>query len=347
MIKELLKMRNIPELKTREEMLYILQDQEYGFVPPAPDEIRWDEVVQDQDSAFFGGKLNLSTVTIHARFGETWFSFPIYCAVPAGKGKYPFFIHVNFRDNIPDRCMPTEEIIDNGFAVISFCYNDVTKDNDDFTDGLAGVLYKDREPGPNDPGKIAMWAWACMRAMDYAQSRNDLDLSCGVICGHSRLGKTALLAGALDERFAFVYANDSGCSGAAITRGKAGEKVRDICDTRFPYWFCKNYRAYMDCEDQMPFDQHYLLACIAPRYVSVGGAVEDVWADPNSEYLACCAASEFYIAMGKPGFVGLDRLPEVGDEFFDGSIGFHLRSFGHAFSREDWNKTIRFINQHR
>ena len=70
----------------------------------------------------------------------------------------------------------------------------------------------------------------------------------------------------------------------------------------------------MDCEDQMPFDQHYLLACIAPRYVSVGGAVEDVWADPNSEYLACCAASEFYIAMGKPGFVGLDRLPEVGDD---------------------------------
>ena len=89
---------------------------------------------------------------------------------------------------------------------------------------LPFILYKDGKRKPNDAGKIAMWAWAAQRVMDYAQTLVDvLDLKNGVVCGHSRLGKTALLAAATDERFAFVYSNNSGCSGAAVTRKKQGE----------------------------------------------------------------------------------------------------------------------------
>ena len=136
--------------------------------------------------------------------------------------------------------MPTEELVDNGFAVLSFCYKDVTSDDGDITDGLAGVLYEDGKRGPTDAGKIAMWAWAAHRVLDLAENFEALDMTRAIVCGHSRLGKTALLAGATDERVFVAHSNDSGCSGAAITRDKDGEKVSDIT-TRFPYWFCENY----------------------------------------------------------------------------------------------------------
>ena len=234
-------------------------------------------------------------------------------------------------------------MVDNGFAVFSFCYNDVTMDNGDFTDGLAGVLFENGQRKANDPGKIAMWAWAAHRVMDYAQTLGDvLDLECGIVCGHSRLGKTALLTGATDERFKFAYSNDSGCSGAAITRQKGGETVEKICN-KFSYWFCENYLKYINNEDSMPFDQHYLLSSVAPRFACVGSASEDLWADPVSEMLNCVASSSAF----KNGFVYEDRLPEIGDHFFKGDIGYHLRKGLHYFSREDWLRLIEFVNIHR
>ena len=94
----------------------------------------------------------------------------------------------------------------------------------------------------------------------------------------------------------------------------------------------------------MPFDQHYLAACIAPRYLNIAGADEDKWADPDSEMLTCVAASEVYEAMGQKGFICEDRLPKIGDVYHEGSIGYHLRSGTHYFAREDWHRLMEFIN---
>lgn len=345
MFEELLKARKIPEILSREEMLDILQREEYGYLPARPDAISF-QVTPNIVSNFCAGKAELSRVQIDCSIKSKSFSFPVYAAVPTKAGKYPFFVHINFRDCVPDRYMPTEELIDNGFAVLSFCYEDVTSDNGDFTNGLAGVLYEDGKRSPTDPGKIAMWAWAAQRVLDYAQTLEKLDLDCAVVCGHSRLGKTALLAGATDQRFKFAYSNDSGCSGAAITRGKIGETVSAICSV-FPFWFCENYKKYMDDSCAMPFDQHYLTACIAPRYVCIGSAVEDTWADPTSEMLNCVAVSSVYDQYHMPGFIYEDREVVPGDAFFAGSVGYHMRSGSHYFSREDWQRLIQFVNMHR
>ena len=339
MLKEILASRKLPPFQSREKMLEILQTEEYGFMPKKPDAVSW-KITEKYIPSFCAGKAISRKVDITVDINGGRFTFPVYASIPSKEGCHPFFVCINFRDCVPDRYIPVEEIVDNGFGVLSFCYNDVTTDNADFTNGLAGVLFKDGKRAPTDPGKIAIWAWAAQRVLDYAETLSDrLDLEKSVVCGHSRLGKTALVAAMFDERFKFSYSNDSGCSGAALARGTTGETVEDICD-RFPFWFCENYKKYSKNESNMPFDQHYLIASIAPRYVLIGSAKEDAWAHPQSEQLACVAASPAF----KNGFQCENRFAEVGDEFFNGDIGYHMRKGTHYFSREDWSKLIKFVS---
>ena len=345
MLKQILKDRKVPELRSREEMLEIMQKEVYGYMPPKPDRVEWT-VKNNYIGNFCAGKATAQYVELTSYWGDKSFKFPFVAVIPTAKGPHPFFIHINFRPNVPDRYMHSEEIVDRGFACLSFCYEDVTKDNNDFTSGLAGMLYENGERGLRDAGKIAMWAWAAQRVMDYAEQESRLDKTCSIVCGHSRLGKTALFCGATDERFTFAYSNDSGCSGAAITRDKVGETVEAITRV-FPYWFCENYKQYVNREHEMPFDQHYVIASVAPRYAYVASAKEDEWADPASEMLACVAATPAYEEKGLAGLICENRLPEVGDVYHAGNIGYHLRAGSHYFSREDWNKVIDFVNSKR
>jgi len=345
-LKELLEERRLPPLKSREEMLEILQKEEYGYLPPKPDSISFKETLDYLGSSLCAGKAVSKKIDITVSLYGEEFTFPVYMTVPAKAGRFPFFVCVNFQKDstVFDRMIPTDDIIENDFAVLTFGYQDITKDNNNFTDGLAGVLYKDKERGASDPSKIAMWAWAAHRVLDYAETQDKLDMNCAIVCGHSRLGKTALLAAATDERFKYAHSNNSGASGAALSRGKIGESQPVM--SKVSRWFCYDYVKYADDIYKTPFDQHYLLASIAPRYVYVASAYEDTWADPDSEFLGCVAASEEFEKHGKKGIVCDDRLPEIGDEWHDGSIGYHLREGVHYFAKEDWQKLIKFIKKH-
>ena len=341
MFTELLKEKNLPPLLPKEEMMALMQSEVYGKIPAKPDKMEFS-VEKNVIPRFCAGKAICNGVTITCHMGEKIFSFPIHATLPTDGKKHPFFVHVNFRPDNPDRYQPTEELIDNGFAVLSFCYESVASDDNDFTNGLAGVLFENGErTADDDPGKIAMWAWGAHRLMDYAETVSDkLDLSRSIVCGHSRTGKAALLAGATDTRIQFTYSNNSGCTGAALSRGKFGETVDRITDL-FPYWFCKNYRKYASKEYTMPFDQHYLLASIAPRKVLVGSGSTDYVADFQSEQLACLAASPAF----EKGFA-CSVLAVAGETFFEGDIGYHLREGEHAFKQEDWKRVIEFVNHH-
>lgn len=333
--------RKLPPLLSREEMLEILQREEYGFMPPPPEEISFSKKPLRNDNVF-AGKGKLWEISISCTVKNKNFTFPVTLMLPEGKGPYPFFVNINFEKNIPNFYFPAEEILDSGFAAFNLYFNDVTADNGDFTDGLAGIFYSDGKRNNTDCGKIALWAWAASRVLDYAETEPPLNMSKACVCGHSRLGKTALVAGAFDHRFRFVHSNDSGCSGASIARENTGETVCDICRV-FPYWFCKNYKKYADNEKEMPFDQHFLIASIAPNFVSVASASEDDWAHPENEQLSCFAASPAYEKLGITGFI-CDKKAEIGEKFFDGHIGYNLRKGRHFFSREDWNNFIAFIN---
>ena len=334
----------------RKEIVELLQKEEYGFFPLEHEKVSFEVV--EENARFCAGKAILKTVKVTVTFQEKEFSFPIYVTIPKTTGIHPFFVHINFRDYVPDMYLPIEEIIDRGFAVLSFCYQDITKDDkvlkvigkSNDADLYELIYGRDASPETMECGKIAFWAWAASRAMDYAETLDCLDLTKAAVVGHSRLGKTALLAGALDERFQYVISNDSGCSGAAISREKGGESVDRITNTFF-YWFTKEYYKYKNCERKMPFDQHFLLAASAPRKVYVASAVEDTWADPDSEYLSCFAASEVYEKLGMKGFVCPDRLPQAGDVLHEGNIAYHLRSGCHYLSREDWKHYMDYLEK--
>ncbi len=329
---------------SKREILDVLLREEYGYLPAAPHTVT--ATLEKCDKKFCAGKATLQTLTLHCKADWGEFSFPLYYACPTKvTTPPPSFIHINFRDLVPDRYQPTEELVDEGYATLTFCYKDVCSDNGDFTNGLAGVVYPDGKREPDQCGKIGLWAWAAMRVMDYAQTLPELDHTKISVVGHSRLGKTALLTGALDERFDCAFSNDSGCSGAALSRGHTGETVEKILNV-FPYWFCENYKKYAANEDALPFDQHWLIAANAPHKVYVASAVQDLWACPENEYGACVAASKYYQKDVGTGFVYPDRLPCVGECLHDGNIGYHLRAGSHYLGREDWKYYVAYLKAH-
>lgn len=333
-----------PDGLKKEEIIDLLLTEEYGFLPPAPLSVTAQVVSSEENFCADKAILQKIKLTCATEYGDFTFPISYTCPAKSKQNPVPCFILINFRSLVPDRYEPSEELVDNGYAVLSFCYKDVTSDDGDFTNGLAGVIYPNGRTLKTQCGKIGLWAWAAMRVMDFAQTLPEINHSRISVAGHSRLGKTALLTGALDERFYCAFSNDSGCCGAALSREKVGESVSIIYD-HFPYWFCENFAKYGNNEDKLPFDQHYLIAANAPHRVYVASAENDTWADPNSEYLACAAASEYYKKHGLTGFVHPDRLPKAGDFFGEGHIGYHLRSGNHYFSREDWNRYIEYLEK--
>ncbi|MDD4688384.1 MAG: hypothetical protein PHE51_01385 [Eubacteriales bacterium] len=337
---------NLPDfgydLSNKKEILDLFLQEEYGYLPPLPNIFKWDAT--EENKVYLRGSATYKKIIMTVGLNGRECSFPVISVIPNTNQKVPFFVFANFRDAVPDRYYPTEEIIDRGYGVLSFCYQDVTKDNDDFTDGLAGVVYPNGRQEPTDGGKISLWAWVMCRILDYAQDQEELDITKATAIGHSRLGKTALLAGAVDDRFYCTISNDSGCSGAAITRGKRGETIKDIY-TNFPYWFCENYGKYMNNEDKLPFEQNMFLSLIAPRLLYVASAQEDIWADPQAEYASCVMASSAYKAMGIDGLVGKDTFPQADEHFHKGNIGYHIRKGTHYLSRYDWNMFMDFLDK--
>ena len=325
----------------RKELLELLSREEYGYTPAAPESVTASIDPNGSDPYFFAGKATQEKVLLSFDTPGGTFTFPFMLAIPRAVRPAPAFVYLSFRPDFPDRYLPVEEILDHGFAVASICYQDVTADSADWN-GLAALYPRDEKTGW---GKIGMWAFAASRVMDYLLTRPEIDARRICVSGHSRLGKTALWCAAQDERFAMAVSNDSGCSGAALSRGKNGETIEHITD-RFPYWFCGNYCHWRMREHEAPFDQHMLLALIAPRRLYVSSASEDDWADPVSEFLSCVAASSAWTLHQKPGLLTPDAMPQVDQPLMEGTICYHVRTGTHFHSRTDWLHHMQCREKH-
>lgn len=259
---------------------------------------------------------------------------------------------------------PIERILDSGFAIATAYYAQIVPDRnitpDSYgppTEGIFSLYssYSAEQPRPRDEwGFISAWAYGLSRILDYLETDRDIDGARVAVIGHSRLGKTALWASALDSRFAMVISNDSGCGGAALNYREFGERVL-LHNTVRPYWFCLNWQKYGNAVTSMPFDSHTLIALQAPRPVYVASATQDPNADPRGEFLALVHAQGVYDLYGLKGVVdapiSLTRsadnqisLPDP-NQSIGSHLRYHIREGKHDIQLFDWEQYIQFAQE--
>lgn len=365
--------------KRRPELKALFEHYMYGKAPPPPGNVAG--TVDRHDAGYFGGKATKDEITI--RFGPAG-TPPIHLllVVPNRRhGGAPVFVALNFCGNhavlndpsipLPDVWMAEhckgcvdhratdagrgsqapvwslEYAVDRGYAIATFYDGDVDPDKNDFTDGVQPHYFKPGQtrPAEHDWGTIRAWAWGLSRAVDYLRTRPDIDPNRVCATGHSRLGKTALLAAAFDERIALVVPHQSGTGGCALSRNNDQETVARI-NRVFPHWFNGTFPKFAGREDRLPIDQHLLMCLVAPRPLFDTEGLQDKWSNPGSAFRALQAADTVYKFLGARGIVGTGLIrgeePIAGPDF--GDLVQYRRNTKHELNKDYWGKIFDFAD---
>lgn len=362
--------------KRKPELRRLFEAEVYGRTPLGrPPEMRFQPVAE-KPAARDGKAIRVETDVLF--FGrEDGPKMRVLLYLPAkATGPVPVFLGLNFEGNHvvtkePDIALPNgwvpnnrgaglldnqpsektrgcqadrwqiDYALEHGYGVATAYYGDIDPDFDDgFSNGVHAVTGK---PQPGEWGSIGAWAWGLSRALDWLETDGRVDRKKVIVMGHSRLGKTALWAGAQDERFALIISNNSGAGGAALSRRIFGETIA-ILNQNFPHWFTDGYKRWSHREADCPVDQHQLIALLAPRPVLITSATEDRWADPKGEYLSGVAAGPVYSLFGKTAPQG-EELPSP-ETLVDTTVGYFLRTGAHDVTLADWQAYVRFADKH-
>ena len=357
----------------RPEILRAFAEHVYGRTPEIKTSLRFETL--GADTMVFDGLATRKQIRIRWLESDDapWIDLLLY--VPNNRsGPAPVFLGLNYGNQgvdpdpgiIPSRnavCQrgehahrwPLETLLKRGYAVASFHGGDIELDRhgsgcqfttEGWQKGIRHFVMQQNgqtELADDEWGSIGAWAWGLSRALDYLQTDPTIDGNRVAVFGHSRTGKTALWAGAQDERFALVISNDSGQGGASLARRRYGETVA-ASYALSGIWYCTNYQKYGNNEAELPVDAHLLIALIAPRPVYVASAEQDRWADPRGEFLAARHAEPVYELLGRPG-LGVVDMPGV-DRPVGRTIGYHIRTGDHEITPYDWGRYLDFADRH-
>ncbi len=252
---------------------------------------------------------------------------------------------------------PVGMMLARGYALVTACYSDISPDperyeqengiilQDSFAYSGVFELWGQRDPSRLDNTSALMaWAWGLMRGLDMIEQDPLLDASRVLLTGSSRLGKAALVAAAFDERFPLVVPNQTGGGGVPLAKRHFGESIATEVAC-FRHWYCRAYDRFAYDTDTMPFDQHLLVAAVAPRAILVEGFNQD-WFDTYGEYLSLQAASPVWEYLGKKG-LPKGNWPDNYDTSAVGPcVGYVRRTGGHGIAAIDWQWMLDFADRY-
>ena len=349
--------------KRRPEILELYETEIYGRVPKRAPKVKW-EVAETDAHALDGAAVKKSIVGRIGGVDGPKVNVTLYVPTKTGK-RVPVVLHMQFfggatttsatvplLTNVPVRQRfsengPLTNILARGYGYATFRYTQFEGDSRTNNVNLVRKLAlppNQTEPAADEWGTISAWAWGASRVLDCLETDRGVDAKRVAIMGHSRLGKTALWAGARDSRFALVFSSCSGEMGASLARRDFGETVDDMA-ANFPWQFAGNFQKYSAHWNDMPVDSHLLIALAAPRPVFVTGGTQDQWADPHGMFLAQVAAGPVYRLLGKKD-LGPSELPPLDTPLILGELGFHYHTGGHTITAEDWKAFLDFADRH-
>lgn len=348
----------------------------YGPIPPPCEEIRF--LVRSEGVAFEGLALRREIDIVCRHRGLERILHLLLYIPQKSTGKVPVFFGLNFRGNIATSSDPGvtfhpferypslgtiryadrrvdeskrgtlttgwefERVLKRGFAAATMCYYDLYPDRPDgFEKSIMRMFYTPEQwnSPERETGAISAWAWGIQRAIDCLCRQAELDPAKIIVHGHSRLGKTALWAGANDSRIALTVSNCSGTCGAKLAHRNFGENFEWINHWN-PHWLRASFDQYTGKDQELPIDQHFLMAAIAPRLLYVASAENDLYADPKGEFLAAFHASPAWKIFGKKGLDSA-TFPAPG-RWIGNQVGYFLRTGEHSFLPENWEALLDF-----
>jgi hypothetical protein len=343
----------------RPEILAFYRAEVYGRVPDAAPPVTW--AVAETDPVARDGTAVMRRVV--GRMGDKpdgpRMTLTVYTPAKAG-GPVPVLLNLTFGSGTGARRPPAAkgrgpgggldvvaEVLGRGWGYAALGYTDIQPDRADrWTEGVIGLTLGNGQarPAPDEWGTISAWAWGVSRSIDYFETDRTVDARRVALTGASRLGKTALWAAAQDERVAAVFACVPGEMGASLIRRDWGETLDDMAQN-FPWQFAGNLQKWVGRWDELPADQHLLIALCAPRPVYVNGGLRDQWSDPKGEFLALAAAGPVYRLLGAQD-LGVTEVPPLDTPVTGGSLAFHYHSGGHAAVPADWKAFLDFADRH-
>jgi (4-O-methyl)-D-glucuronate---lignin esterase len=350
----------------RGEILKFYQDEIYGHVPAHTPKVVWR--VTETDTSARGGTAIMKRVV--GTMGELpdgpRMNLTVYLPAKATT-PVPVLLNLTFAFGAGGRSgkaptagqsIPSARAFGGGFDFVgevlsrdwgyaSLGYTDIQPDRADrWSEGVIGLALREGQskPAPDEWGTISAWAWGISRAIDYLETDQAVNAKQVAITGTSRLGKTVLWAGAQDERVAAVFAVVSGEMGASLIRRDWGETLDDMAQN-FPWQFSGNFQKWVGKWNDLPVDQHMLIALCAPRPVYVNGGLSDQWSDPKGEFLSLVAAGPVYRLLGAKD-LGVTELPALDEPITSGDLAFHYHSSGHTAVPADWKAFLEFSQRH-
>lgn len=348
----------------REEILALFEEHVYGFMPQ-DGYLTSFEVVEESEILEGAAVRKQIKITVTTAYGSSDALMLLYVPKLATGEAAPVVIGLNFNGNhtvladeniIPSYATDTEDgtwtekagtsaerwnilnSLDRGYAVATIYANDFAPDNSDTYKSRVISLF-----GAEEFKAVGAWAFGLSRGVDYLMKDTDIDASHIAVVGHSRLGKAAVWAGANDERIGLVISNDSGNSGASLSRGNHGETVKSI-NAVFPHWFCSKYSEYGKNENALPVDQNLLLACVAPRKLYVACAEGDLWADPQGAWNSLMNATNAFALYGLDVLEHSEAQPTVDTPVWTAAMGYHIRSGWHNINSTDWGYYLDYMD---